>query len=128
MVTRLLVLVIILSTACQSGIIPCPKVKTAKIKRNTYHKSFRNSATSFSADASDDSGNLHNKSSKTKDGRVTKNISVEEWDCPRPGSKKYLPKAVKENIRKNMRKIKSSSSNKNESDSLGIIKPAYLPQ
>jgi hypothetical protein len=30
---------------------------------------------------------------------------MEEWDCPRPGSKKYLPKSVKDNIKKNKRKF-----------------------
>ncbi|MEO5602673.1 MAG: hypothetical protein ABIR06_17255 [Cyclobacteriaceae bacterium] len=34
-------------------------------------------------------------------------VDVEELDCPKPGAKKTLPKAVKENIRKNKKKIRS---------------------
>jgi hypothetical protein len=43
-------------------------------------------------------------------------VSVEEWDCPQPGKKKYMPKQVKQNIRKNMKRI--SSDKQNEADSV----------
>ncbi len=48
-----------------------------------------------------------NKDLRATNARFIKNVSVTEWDCPRLGRKHYLPKAVKENIRKNMDKIKS---------------------
>jgi hypothetical protein len=55
------------------------------------------------------SKNIHYKSSKSSENMAVKNISVEEWDCPKPGSKKYMPKTVKENIKKNFKKINSAS-------------------
>lgn len=33
-------------------------------------------------------------------------IDVEEMDCPKPGEKKIMPRAVRENIRKNRKKIR----------------------
>lgn len=33
-------------------------------------------------------------------------IDVEEMDCPRPGEKKLMPRAVRENIRKNRKKVR----------------------
>lgn len=105
MFIRLTFLVLLVCSGCQSGIIPCPTVKVAKVKKS---KPYRPSPTSFSARAEIESENLHNKTNKADDDRF-KNISAEEWDCPRPGEKKYMPKNVKDNIRKNMRKINSSS-------------------
>jgi len=37
-----------------------------------------------------------------------KSITVEEWNCPKPGEKKVMPRSVKENIRKNLKKVKSA--------------------
>jgi hypothetical protein len=28
-------------------------------------------------------------------------VDVEEWDCPKPGAKRAMPKEIKDNIRKN---------------------------
>jgi hypothetical protein len=42
--------------------------------------------------------------------KIVQNVSIEEWDCPRPGKKKYMPRSVKQNIRKNERKIQSIDS------------------
>jgi hypothetical protein len=33
-------------------------------------------------------------------------VDVEELDCPKPGAKKTMPRGVKENIRKNKKKIR----------------------
>jgi len=85
------------------------------MRKNQPHKSFFEPSETLSADAK---SGVHNKSYKNAEGHAVKNISVEEWDCPRPGAKKYMPKNVKENIRRNMQKIKSSE--KNEADSLHI--------
>ena len=107
-----MVLTITLCTACHTGLIPCPKIKTVRMKKNQPHRYFYESQETLSADAKSD---VHTKSYKSSDGRSVKNISVEEWDCPRPGEKKYMPKNVRENIKKNMEKIntpeKSAGSN-----------------
>ena len=111
MFIRLIVLLLVIATGCQSGVIPCPTVKSARIKKSNP---YRPSLSSLSARA-EEPENLHSKSSKSDDDRSFKNISVEEWDCPRPGEKKYMPKAVKDNIRKNMKKINSGSKIKGDS-------------
>jgi hypothetical protein len=53
-------------------------------------------------------------------------IDVEELDCPRPGEKKVMPRAVKENIRKNRRKVRYYYAEVN-TDSLASL-PATYPQ
>ncbi|HYF66997.1 MAG TPA: hypothetical protein VD884_02625 [Ohtaekwangia sp.] len=37
--------------------------------------------------------------------KEVKNVSIEEWDCPKPGSRRYMPRSVKENIKKNLQKV-----------------------
>jgi hypothetical protein len=75
---------------------------------------------SLSANAENDnsSKNIHNKSSRSTDNLAVKNISVEEWDCPKPGAKKYMPKTVKDNIKRNFKKINSTNVS---SDSVNTI-------
>jgi hypothetical protein len=46
-----------------------------------------------------------NKDVRPAEVRYINNVSVEEWDCPRPGAKHYLPKSVKANIKKNRKKF-----------------------
>jgi len=106
MFIRLTFLVLLICSGCQSGILPCPTVKVAKVKKSNP---YRPSPASLSARAEVESDNLHNKTNKTIDDRSFKNITAEEWDCPRPGEKKYMPKTVKDNIRRNMKKINSAS-------------------
>lgn len=100
----LFILAVLFCTSCQVGKIPCPKVKEAKLR--THYR-----ASAFSARANQDQTNntqsQHYKDPRTTHTRYIQNVSVAEWDCPRVGRKRYLPKAVKENIRKNMDKIKT---------------------
>ena len=102
---RWIILILLFCTSCQVGKIPCPKVKEAKL-RSHYRSSV------FLARANQDKSssvepNQHYKDVRTTNTRYIQNVSVAEWDCPRVGRKRYLPKAVKENIRKNMDKIKT---------------------
>jgi hypothetical protein len=50
-------------------------------------------------------------------------VDVEELDCPKPGSKKTMPRAVKENIRKNKKKIRYYYKEA-ESDTLALAPAA----
>lgn len=100
----LILMVAILCASCMSGKIPCPEPKYTKAKKSTIHRRFMESSSSLSADA--ESNTSQNRVPKNT-VRTISNVSVEEWDCPKPGKKKYLPKEVKNNIRKNMEKIKS---------------------
>lgn len=112
---RLIVVLFIICSACQSGILPCPKATTVKIKKSNR---FYQPTYSLSAKAEADEeqhANVRNSKSTIK---VVSHVSLEEWDCPKPGSKKYLPKAVKQNIRKNMKKINSNDETESKADSL----------
>ncbi|MEO5978148.1 MAG: hypothetical protein ABIS36_02600 [Chryseolinea sp.] len=93
---------LVICTACHSGLMPCPKPQTVKL-----HKSFKTPPTSLISRASKprEEETQRNKDVRPSDARYVGNISMEEWDCPRPGAKRYLPKSVKENIRKNKKKF-----------------------
>lgn len=112
MFIRFLVIIIVLCTACQGGKIPCPKIKTVKLQKH-----YRPSAAALSAKANTPETENQVKEVKTNDVHFIQNISVEEWDCPRPGSKHYMPKSVKENIKRNKKKIESDFK-KQQADSL----------
>ena len=120
MTIRWILLMLTFCTACQSGRIPCPVVKSDRMKKNHVNKPLRQFIASLSIDEIENQETTTGqtqKKSKTPDGRTISNVSAEEWDCPRPGTKKYMPKAVKENIRKNLKKVNR------ESDSLRTIAP-----
>ena len=56
---------------------------------------------------------------KQLQARDYKTISVEEWDCPRPGTSK-MPKHVQENIRKNRKRINEYYKNRESADSVSV--------
>jgi hypothetical protein len=97
---RVLVLLVLLCFGCQTGRIPCPKFKSAK---SGHHKRYRSYSASLTAKADVKSEEI--KSKKPTDAKYIQHVSVDEWDCPQPGSKKYLPKNVKANIRRNAKRI-----------------------
>jgi hypothetical protein len=71
----------------------------------------------------EDTENGTKSSSRTIKGidtKVIRNVSVEEWDCPKPGTRKYMPKKVKENIKRNIKKIKSDHKDENRADSVRV--------
>lgn len=103
MVVRVLIGLLVLCSACQTGKIPCPKIKSAKLQK-TYRPP-SSSLISARADRVQPEEPATNRYSKPDSEHYIKNVSVEEWDCPRPGEKKYMPKSVKDNIRKNKKKF-----------------------
>jgi hypothetical protein len=104
----LFIFVLACMVSCQSGRIPCPEPVTAKVKRSVIHKHYRDSEETLSAKADE------NKPRTAKAGknsvRVISSVSAEEWDCPQPGRKKYMPRSVKQNIRRNLKKIKAGDT------------------
>lgn len=106
--STIIVLITITLMSCQSGRIPCPEAKYARLKKSTGRSALVYTA---KAEQSDD-----NSYGKPKTTRAVSNVTVEEWDCPRPGEKKYLPKSIRENIRKNYKKIKQQEANPNISN------------
>ena len=51
-----------------------------------------------------------------------KTVSVEEWDCPRPGMNK-IPKHIQDNIRRNKKRINEYYKSRESPDSLSLIAP-----
>jgi hypothetical protein len=111
---RFIIGVIFICAACQGGKIPCPRIKTVKLQKH-----YRPSQSALSARANQAESESERNDGKISEVHFIKNVSVEEWDCPRPGSKHYMPKSVKENIKRNKKKIESDLK-KQQADSLRL--------
>jgi hypothetical protein len=109
----------LLCASCQVGRIPCPKIKTAKLHRSTVRPSSSLLTARANPVVETESVSQKSKEARPADVRYVKNVSVEEWDCPKPGAKRYMPKSVKDNIRKNKRKFEEDLKNgSTQADSL----------
>lgn len=99
---RIVILFFLLSS-CRSGEIACPSVKGVRLnkKPSNYLKNIQRNATASAKETRKEQPRIEprvNKSAKSA-------ADIEEWDCPRPGSKTPLPKAVRENMKKNRKKF-----------------------
>ena len=103
MLSRLILLLVIL-TSCQRGLIPCPEVEVLRFKERSAYKQ---KPILMARKEEPEEKNITWKKPKDK---VIQNVTIEEWDCPRPGKKRYMPRSVKQNIRKNERKIHAVDS------------------
>jgi len=105
---RLLIVLLICCAGCRSGIIPCPDPEIAKLKKSSALKRMR--ARQPVEPVSTVASNAETPSKKSTRYRYVpyeiQRVDVEEMDCPRPGEKKTMPKAVRNNIRKNKKKIR----------------------
>lgn len=100
-----LIFVILFLTSCQRGLIPCPEVEVVRFKeKNAYRQK-----PVMMAKAKEEPEEKTTTWKKPKD-KFVQNVTIEEWDCPKPGNKKYMPKSVRQNIRKNERKIHTTDS------------------
>ena len=107
-----IILIAVFLSGCQAGLIPCPKAEAIKMKRSSpgYGRAQNTGSSAIANRSQAEVEPVESKKPKPrvtpKDEKFVKNVSEEEWDCPRPGSKKYLPKSVRRNIRANMKKIR----------------------
>lgn len=133
MLIRVIVLFLILCTGCRSGIIPCPEVKGLRLKKSQVNKRIRiherqiareepEPVITVSSDAKTPQSAAKNKYRYVK--YTIQHVDVEEMDCPKPGEKKNMPRAVKENIRKNRKKIRYYYEEAS-ADSLSSLPAAY---
>ena len=131
MLIRAIVLFLLFCTACRSGIIPCPEVKGLRLKKSQVNRRFQRNiqreepepVITVSSEAKTPSKN----SSRTRYVKYTiQHVDVEELDCPRPGEKKTMPKAIKDNIRKNRKKVRYYYED-SPTDSLELL-PATYPK
>jgi hypothetical protein len=133
MYIRAVLLSFIVLMACQSGKIPCPEVKFARMKESNISKRGRfapppskllaSTKTLNDQSTSKREINLDRiRASKTTGKQMLEQYgSVEAWDCPSPAGKKRYSKVTKENIRKNEKKMKDHLKNRNASDSLAVV-------
>ena len=121
---RWLIILLIACTACQSGLIPCPKVKSDKIKRTSVNKRIRYAERNTTASAREEQQQSKRPRSLQSYSRTAdlkpalEHVDVEEWDCPKPGTKRSMPKSVKDNIKKNKRAYEAYYRTRNAADSL----------
>src|SRR5688572_13002261 len=136
--TWVVLFVCILLTACQSGKIPCPDVKFAKLKHSKAQNGNRfvssPSKMMASTKGAEDKSNAKNNVNleRLRANRVTgKQMleqygTVEEWDCPSPAGKKKYSKVTKENIRRNEKKMREHMKQRNASDTIAVAPPLDL--
>src|SRR5215216_3249929 len=104
--TRIMLIMILFCFACQSGRIPCPKAKKVRLEKSAKKRS----AYVMTARAETDTPKLQSRNPRSSNIKEIQHVNIEEWDCPRPGTRKYMPKTVKENIRRNMERVTADSS------------------
>ena len=101
----MIVLIVLVFSGCQTGRIPCPKPKghksSAKVPKRyrSYVREVSQSRVESQPEADQPVAR------KTGESKFVHNVSVEEWDCPEPGKKKYLPKTVRNNIKRNYYRV-----------------------
>jgi hypothetical protein len=78
----------------------CPEVKVVKLNKRPAN--YRMKMQSYSASSRETEPEIAARPRQTRP--VKSSDGIEEWDCPKPGSK-ALPKSVKVNIRKNKKKF-----------------------
>ena len=136
MLIRAILFFLIICTGCRSGIIPCPEVRGPKLKKSHISKRVRHSETNIlreepepvvtvSSEARAPEQNPKNSNRHRYVRYTIQHVDVEEMDCPKPGQKK-MPRAVKENIRKNRKKVRYYYE-ETPSDSVAAL-PATYPK
>lgn len=101
-----MLVMILFCFACQTGRIPCPTVKKVRLEKSAK----RRSALVMTARAETDIPKTQLRNSRSSTTKEIQHVNIEEWDCPHPGSRKYMPKAVKQNIRRNMERVTADST------------------
>jgi hypothetical protein len=105
------------------GLIPCPTVKADKVKksraRSAYFGPKMLTASAREKETKEQKTEVVRRS-RPETRPALEHINVEEWDCPKPGSKK-MPKALKENIRKNKKAYEAYYKNRTAADSLSSL-------
>lgn len=103
-------------TSCQTGLIPCPTVKAPKYKKSTARKAF------YEPKMASAKASVPEKRYTRPEGKIPplQHVNVEEWDCPKPGTKRALPKAVRDNIKRNKKAYEHYYRNRSYPDSTNV--------
>jgi hypothetical protein len=118
MATRWILLALMLfCTSCQIGLIPCPRVKADRV-RYSHPKGAGYVPHNVTASAEEIPRKQETRRPRPLRPALEK-VNVEEWDCPKPGMKRNnMPKALKENIRRNRKAFEDYYKNRSVPDSL----------
>lgn len=118
MIYRITILIVLLSMGCKSDIIYCPDYKPLRMKESNPYRSKKN-VPSLSASSVTGKKDYYTRE-RPQSTEVKKVVSIEDWDCPKPGGQRSK-KIVKENIKRMEKKLKDDSKRKSSLDSLSII-------
>jgi hypothetical protein len=113
-----LTFILLLCSACSNGLIPCPEPKGIKYRRNAgnYRKIYERSLSASNRGQEEEGRDSRDYSSLRQTRSVKSVETIEEWDCPKPGSK-TIPRSVRDNIRKNRKKFETYYRNRSYPDS-----------
>jgi hypothetical protein len=117
MLLRWLAILLIFCTSCHTGLIPCPTVKADKTRRSTGRKAYFGPKM-VTASAKETKPEPEKRFTRPDVHPALEKINVEEWDCPKPGAKKNMPKALRENIKKNRKAFEAYYKNRSVVDSV----------
>ncbi|HYG03816.1 MAG TPA: hypothetical protein VD927_15310 [Chryseosolibacter sp.] len=117
------IIVLICLTSCQMGLIPCPKVRADRMKRSFARKPHPERHFSASSrNTPDIEPRRRNVSFRVHEqAPPLEHIDVEEWDCPKPGTKRTMPKALKDNIRRNKKAYETYYRHRREADTVTTV-------
>lgn len=97
--------IFILLSACKSDIIPCPEVKALKLKEANFRFVRQKKHDPEAVNASTKKVKRHRDPYLfTKAETLASKMNVEDWDCPKPGTRK---KVIKENKKRMEKRIQS---------------------
>jgi hypothetical protein len=106
--------ILLLCSACYTGKIDCPKPKDVKLKKSNIKRSNQSAATRWvkAANGRDNQTNrpgdhyhYYTHVFRRDALPIEDDVTIEEWDCPQPGMRKYMPKQVQQNIAANVARI-----------------------
>src|SRR5690606_29681049 len=118
----LLVVLLVALGSCRVNDMRCPKPKVVKLNKrpsnymHTYYRSLAASAEEKPQSA---------KYQRPKSRPVKSAENIEEWDCPRPGERNQVPKAVKANIRKNRKRMDEYYRSREQMDTVEL---SFIPR
>ena len=115
-----LLLIYVFCSGCQYGLIPCPDYNKPNYKKVNF-RVIKNRT--YKTDNSVKEKQYHNYYVflELEKKRTKKIISVEEWDCPRPGTQK-ISKSIKRKLMENKIKVDTKRNKKLfQSDSTSSI-------
>lgn len=111
----ILLLVIVILVQCKSDIIHCPDYRPLRMKESNPFRSKNKPSLSTSNKQIHPTYSVRDR--RQADDEARKTVTIEEWDCPRPGSQRNK-KIVKENIRRMERKMKEENKRRVPLDSV----------